>query len=73
MHSDGTSVASSGIYVRYLRSQQREVKGLDNDVIPHSVEVATQRLRVFQYTCWNGTDWIGQVNLWASIWISYVS
>jgi len=69
----GVSVASSGIYVRYFRSQQREAKGLDNDVIPHAVELATQPLRVFQYTCWNGTDWIGQVNLWTSIWISYVS
>jgi len=63
VHSDGISVASSGICVRYLRSQQREARGLDNDVIPHAVKVATQRLRVFQYTCWNGTDWIGQVNL----------
>ena len=73
MHSVRISVASFGVYVRYLLSQQREPKGLDNDVIPHAVEVATRRLRVFQYTCWNGTDWIGQVNLWASIWISYVS
>lgn len=62
------------VYLRTdLRSQQREAKSLDNDVIPYAVEVATQRVRVFQYTCWNGTDWIGQVNLWASMWISYVS
>jgi hypothetical protein len=73
VHSDGISVASCGIYVRYLRSQQCEAKGLDNDVIPHAVKVATQRMRVFQYTCWNGTDGIGEVNLWTGIWISYVS
>ena len=45
VHSDGISVASSGVYERYVLTQQREAEGSDNDVIPYAVEI-TQRLRV---------------------------